>query len=251
VVKVLYFAHTNNIMHTHKWKSIQLATLLLAEGNVFLTAKGGTIKFTNTSKELQKLFKKLVRELGYQAHQKDSKNVVVYSTKLAKNLIELCKDFRVKPYKTKGKIVHTKTQFPREVFGLPERKITEILRIFFTCEGGVVIGKDKRNDEVIVRVCHPILQQQVLKLLKKLGINARTRGRGLIYIKKRDEIIKFSKKIGFIPRVKAVRGKNKGVEKNHLLNILLSRHRPVQTARQANRAELHRGLRRASRVGVL
>ena len=230
-------------MHTRVWNILKLATLLLAEGNVSLTKKGGTIKFTNTSKELQEFFKKLVKKLGYKPHQKDRKNVVVYSTKLATELIALCKEFRVKPYRRNGKIVNTNCQFPPEIFKLPKEKVAEVLRIFFTCEGGIVIGRDKRNDEVIVRVCHPTLQQQILQMLKIVGVNAKMRGKGLIYIRKREEIVKFYKKIGFIRGVKSVRGKHKGVEKNKLLKLLLSRHRSVQTARQANRVEPHRGLR--------
>lgn len=199
----------------------------MAEGTVSLKKKGGTIKFTNTSKKLQNLFKRIARELGYTTKRKDEKNIVIYSTELAKKLLKLCKSFRVKPFKHKDKLIYSPAQLPKEIFKLPKKDIKELLRIYFSCEGGVVLGKDKRNDEVILRVCHPKLQEQIMKLIRLVKIEAKKRGRGLIYIRKRSEIKKFAKEIRFIDGVRAVRGKHKGVEKNKLLEIVLERHRSV------------------------
>jgi hypothetical protein len=210
---------------------------LLAEGTVTLTKKGGTIKFTNTSPELKNLFKRIGKEMGYKVKEKDQKNLVIYSTELTKKLIRLCKSFRIKPIRNGKKVIYSPAQFPPEIFKLTKNQVKELLRIYFSCEGGVTIGEDKRNDEVIVRVCHPILQKQVIKLIKKIGIRVRVRGQGLIFIRKRSEIEKFAREIGFVNKVKSVRGKHKGVEKNKLLEIVLNRHRSVQTARQANRVE--------------
>ncbi|MEM3610298.1 MAG: LAGLIDADG family homing endonuclease [Candidatus Anstonellales archaeon] len=199
---------------------LKLITLLLGEGSVNLR----TIKFTNTSEELKQLFKNLAESQGYKVKIKDSKNQVIYSAKLAKILIEKCKNFRRRSFKESRREIYSVTTFPSEIFSLPLEKLKEILRIYFTCEGGVVVGSDVRNDEVIVRICHPILCEQFLELLDKVNIEAKVRGRGLIYIRKRSEIAKFAKEIGFIKGVKAVRGKHKGIEKNKLLMFVLSRH---------------------------
>jgi intein/homing endonuclease len=230
-------------MQPQKFEMYKLATMLLAEGTVTLTRKGGRVYFINTSEKLHELFKEVVNKLGYKVRVKDKKTLVVYSSDLARKLLSMCKSFRVKPIKSGNKIVYSNATFPLEVFEMPENKIRELLRIYFSCDGGPVMGEDKRNDEVIVRVCHPNLQKQLLKLLEKCGIKANVRGNGLIFIRKRSEMIKFYKKIGFIPGVKTVRGKHKGMEKNEVLKLILNRHSPVQTARQANRAELPRGFR--------
>ena len=203
---------------------LKLTTMLLGEGSVSLNKKGGIVKFTNTSEELKQFFKELAESQGYKVKIKDAKNQVIYSTELAKMLIKKCKNFRRRSFNKNGKKVYSITIFPSEIFSLPLEKLKEILRIYFTCEGGVVIGSDIRNDEVIVRICHPILCKQFLELLYKVNIEAKVRGRGLIYIRKRSEIVKFAKEIGFIEDVKAVRGKHKGTEKNELLIFVLNRH---------------------------
>lgn len=204
--------------------------MLLAEGSVTLNKKGGTVKFTNISEELKKYFENIANQLGYRSKIKDSKSLVIYSVDLAKELLKLCKSFRTKPFKKGDKIEFSSATFPEEVFQLPKSKIKELLRTYFTCEGGVVIGSDVRNDEVIVRVCHPTLQKQILQLLAKVNIKAATRGYGLIYIRRRKEIEKFEKEIGFLDGVCAVRGKYKGVEKNKLLKFIINRHRPCKLA---------------------
>lgn len=209
-------------MNTRKENIYRLAMMLLAEGSVTLNRKGGTVKFTNTSEELKRYFKNIASQLNYRIKIKDSKNLVIYSIDLAKELLRLCKNFRTKPFKKDDKIEFSAATFPVEIFQLPNSKIKELLRIYFTCEGGVVIGSDIRNDEVIVRICHPTLRKQILQLLDKINIKASVRGYGLIYIRRREEIEKFAKEIRFIDGVKAVRGKHKGIEKNKLLEFIIN-----------------------------
>ncbi len=159
--------------------------MLMAEGTVSLRKKGGTIKFTNTSEKLQNLFKQIAKKLGYKTKRKDEKNIVIYSTELARKLLKLCKSFRVKPFKYKNKLIYSPAQLPEKIFKLPKREIKELLRIYFSCEGGVVVGKDKRNDEIILRVCHPRLQEQIMKLIKLVKIEAKKKRKRINLHKKK------------------------------------------------------------------
>lgn len=62
--------------------------------------------------------------------------------------------------------------------------MVKYLRLFCSCEGGVVVGSDIRNDEVVIRTVHPTLRSQVVEMFSKLGIRAKIRGMSLIFIKK-------------------------------------------------------------------
>lgn len=234
----------------------ELAILLLAEGVVRKRKKDTTIVFTSTSKVLQNIFEGLVQKLGYKAYQKTKKQKVVYSRELGEQLLNLSKSFRTKPCasgeqnacpvtrgKTKlgsscsicspinfGKKKFPPATFPESVVNSHPNEIAKYLRLFCSCEGGVVIGSDVRNDEIIVRAGHPMLRDQVVEMFKKLGIEAKIRGTSLIFIKKRSEIKKFQEKVGFVKGVKAVRGKHKGIEKNKLLEFVVNRHRPCKQA---------------------
>ena len=234
-------------------KTCKMSVLLLAEGTVRIYKNKPFVTFTNTSDVLENLFKKLAKEMHYKVYKKSLKQWSIYSKPLAKRLLKECKSFRSKPcssglqnacpvvsgklktgascYMCKPKTHNGKqyspSTFPDSVLNSNNDKTAEYLRIYFTCDGGVVVGKDKRNDEVIVRVGHPNLRKQVLRMIAKLGIKARLRGESLIFIKKRSEVLKFKTKIGFIPDAKSVRGLHKGIEKNKLLDIIIERHGSV------------------------
>ncbi len=232
----------------------ELAVMLLAEGTVRKRKKDTSIVFTNTSKILQNLFKKVVQKLGYKTYQKSKKQEVVYSRKLGEQLLSISKSFRTKPCASgkqnacpvtsgkaelgyscsicspinfRGKKFPPAT-FPKSVVNSHQNQIAKYLRLFCSCEGGVVIGSDIRNDEIIVRVGHPTLRNQTVDMLKKFEIEAKVRGTSLIFIKKRSEMKKFQEKIGFVRGVKSVRGKHKGTEKNKLLEFVINRHRPCK-----------------------
>ena len=233
----------------------ELAVMLLAEGNVRIRNRDTTIVFTNKSRVLRDKFREIGRKLGQKVHEKGEKQLVIYSKDLGKELLELSKSFRTKPCDTgkqnacpvtKGRsninhscsicnpiIVGGKkfppTTFPENILKEKPDKIAEYLRIFCSCDGGVVVGNDKRNDEVIVRVTHPKLREQIVKMFKGIGIDVKTRGTSLIYIKKVSDLRKFKEKIGFLDGCEAMRGKHIGIEKNQLLNFILNRHNPVQT----------------------
>jgi hypothetical protein len=236
----------------------ELAVMLLAEGTVRKQKKGASIVFTNTSELLQSMFEELVQKLGYKTYQKSKKQKAVYSRKLGEQLMSLSKSFRTKPCAS-GKqnacpVVRGRTKlgpscsicspitfreknfppatFPESVINSHPNEITKYLRIFCSCEGGVVVGSDIRNDEVIVRVGHPTLRSQVVEMFNKIGIETKTRGTSLVFIRKRSEIKKFQEKVGFLDGVKAARGKYKGIEKNKLLEFVVNRHRPCKQARE-------------------
>ncbi len=254
-------AHTYRGMN--KTTLNKLAVILLAEGTVRRTKKGYSIVFTNTSDILQKIFSEFMRKLNQKVHKKSNKQYVVYSNKLGEELLKMCKSYRTKPCAsgkqnacpvTRNKIdvgpsckackpiIFEKVKYPpasfsEDILNSNAKEIIEYLRLFCSCEGGPVIGKDIRNDEVIVRVGHPILRNQIIKMFDKIGIKVRVRGISLLYIRKRSEIKKFYEKIGFVDGVKTVRGTHKGVEKNKLVKFIINRHNSVQTACQTMRMD--------------
>jgi len=242
-------AHTINM----KKDTCILAVLLLAEGTVRIHNNKASIVFTNTSEELNNIFRNSAENLGFKTYRKSPKQLAVYSKILATELLFECKSFRSKPCSsgmrnscpvTRGKTTlgpscescipiddgnkrYPPSSFPQEIIESNHEDLAEYLRLYFTCDGGVVVGTDKRNDEVIVRVGHPILRTQMLRMLETLGIETRVRGESLLFIKKRSEVIKFKEIIGFVKDAKSVRGFHKGTEKNELLKFILDRHGSV------------------------
>jgi hypothetical protein len=96
-----------------------------------------------------------------------------------------------------------------------------VLRFAFTPEGGVVLGSDIRNDEIMLRSTSPIILDQVAELISKVLGEPSGRRDTLIYLK---NAIRYINSRGFLPGARAVRGRHAGIEKNVLLQILLSRH---------------------------
>ncbi len=247
LLKYLSKMYTQRHMDVYTSK---LAVLLLAEGTVRVHNNKSYIVFTNTSPSLQKLFKDLAVKLDCKVFRKSPKQWAIYSKPLAKKLLAECKSFRSKPCDsglqnacpaTTGKSKkgascsicmpviymgrrYPPSAFPRSVTKADKKRTAEYLRLFFTCEGGVVIGTDKRNDEVVLRVGHPTLREQAMQMLSKLDITAGLRGESLIFVKKRSEVLKFREKIGFVPGAKSVRGVHVGHEKNKLLDVMIERH---------------------------
>ena len=228
----------------------KLAVLLLSEGTVRIHKNKASIVFTNTSEELNSIFRDSAKNLGMRTFKKSPKQTAIYSKKLATELLIKCRSFRSKPCSSgirnacpvitgraslgpscrhctpfkDGNKHYPPSSFPEEIMKSNKDDLAEYLRIFFTCEGGVVIGSDIRNDEVILRVGHPILRRQVLDMINRLGIKTGVRGKSLIYIRKRSEMLKFRDLIGFVHGAKSVRGFHKGEEKNKLLELALDRH---------------------------
>ncbi|MBI5159244.1 hypothetical protein HY992_03940 [Candidatus Micrarchaeota archaeon] len=227
----------------------ELAVLLLAEGNVRLH-HGYEVQFTNTDEAMQKLFSSLVAKLGFEVKRKSSKQLVVYSKKLALSLFALsnsyrtksCKSGKANACKSKSACLHCKrffcnsvsypcASFPKAAFSNPAKA----LQLFFSCDGGVVQSTDGKSNEVIVRVCHPILKSQVKQMLSSLSIKFGERGNGLIYVKRLAEIKKFRELIGFIENACSSRSLNKTSKNARLLEII-SNSPSVHTARQVTQA---------------
>lgn len=111
--------------------------------------------------------------------------------------------------------------------GNTETKIN-FLKIFVSAEGSVhlIIDRQRKwwsiNRWVSIRCCHPVLHKQIKKMLKSLGILAKSVGSS-IRIKGKENLIKFRSLVGFIDGCKVTR-KSKiwcGVEKNKLLELVI------------------------------
>lgn len=224
---------------------LKLAVMVLAEGSVLTRPKRMQISFSNTSPELQKAFRECVIKLGFRPKVKDRKTFLVESNVLTRKLLELSPTFRTKncnhkpicpwlkgkewgckPLNIDGKLIPPAT-FPQDVLNASKEDLAEFCRLFVSCEGGPVFANSPKNNEVSIRVCNPILRNQFIQMLKKLGLKPGLRGNSLIFIKRKKELLKFRERIGFVNGVKTVRGKNKEKDKNELLELIIKTPRSV------------------------
>ncbi|MCU7788792.1 hypothetical protein ODS41_12800 [Pyrobaculum sp. 3827-6] len=177
------------------------------EGYVYVgSRRRSDIAFINADNAVRAYYLDLCRRLGLSPR--------VYGKRISIHSYELAVKIRQEIYEGNLK------KLPPGI----DRYPVDVLRWAFTLEGGVVLGSDIRNDEVIFRSTSPIILNQVSNLLRQvLGEEPGRRGT-LLYLRRRDLIYKFAQSIGFLPGAKAVRGRHAGVEKNMLLGLLLSRH---------------------------
>ncbi|RFA93063.1 hypothetical protein [Pyrobaculum aerophilum] len=177
------------------------------EGYVYLGGKKRSdIAFINTDEAVRAYYIGLCRGLGL--------NPRVYGKRISIHNYQLAVKLRQEIYEQGLR------KLPNGVVKYP----VDALRWAFTLEGGVVLGSDIRNDEIVFRSTSPIILSQIADLLEQvLGERPGVR-KGIVYLRRKGLIRKFAEIIGFLPGAKAVRGKHKGIEKNLLLKILLSRH---------------------------
>ena len=252
---------------------IILAVLLLTDGSVSFAKGTAEISFTSNSKKLQKMFKKLsknifnVKKFIVKKSKANVPTIKFYSKKAGETLVNLCNTFRTKacltfpqcpylkrkkerPCKVCNPIEENGVKFPRVIMNTnpwPKKLICEVLRVAFTTDGAICVSRRKsgRVEIAISLKCYnPSLRKIFAELLNKVGISY-TISREGIKIRKRSEIIKFGKMIGFIPGVKIGRDSKywKGREKLKVLKSvmrqLLSRQagaKPSQCA-QARRGD--------------
>jgi len=243
-------------------QDVLLAGFLLSDGGI--TARGKeswTIYFRNKDKSVIEEFQKTLIEAcgkrGYITKRSDETLFIrLHSTKLANRLFSFSKSYRTKACNTfpvcrhlRGKrssckiygtqkidgIEYPKAEIPKQVF--KNKKLArEFLKIYASCDGGisVVPARNKRGSlflvrKVLISVKHPIMSEQLTKLLLNLGFSP-VRYKDQIRLIKREDIQKFKEEIGFIKDAKVSNNSKylSGYEKNKILDMVIDSYRNPQ-----------------------
>lgn len=213
-----------------------LVGLLLTDGSVSKRKTTWTIELTGKSRMLHEIFKEKVRKLfGRElfTESKDKRDSELMKTKfssfkVAKLLFEFTPTFRTKQLDDGS---FPESSVPDFVFKLPTHEISEILKVMFSADGGISMWtswhQKKQVWEIRKRVFlaskHPHIRQQILTLLKQVGIEAKDRKSGEVVIWKKSEIKKFHSLIGFVHGVKVTKDSKHwtGFEKLQILDLAI------------------------------
>lgn len=212
-----------------------LVGLLLTDGSVNSSGGHKNISFTNKSKELHILFREKIKKIfGIAEFQEwedrrwdNIKTTFVRSTNVFKKLHQIVPSFRTKPFEDS---TFPPSEIPEFIFHLQETEIIEILKVMFSTDGCICLGVswDKSDNMWKIRrtiefsCFHPKIKEQVSQLLNKLQIHNKIREDGIVIWRKND-IMKFREKIGFIKGVKVTKNSKNwfGFEKNQILNLAI------------------------------
>ena len=198
---------------------------------------------SNTSYEIIQIFKncmiklfglntKRIRISKYVVNGKPFYKAIVDSASSGEFLNSKYGTFRTLAYKSvDGKVIYPSTKLPFNK-NSNRKIICKFLKTAFSCDGGInlYVAKSKFGYKFLIRnaylACkHPQLQIDYHKLLKVLGIKSKIFEKdGKILIQGRNELNKFSKKVGFLKRVKITQNSKfwQGAEKEKVLNLALN-----------------------------
>ena len=211
-----------------------LVGLLLTDGSVSKRKTTWTIELTGKSMSLHKIFKEKVTKIfGIQKFTefKDKRDIWLAKTKfsstaIASLLLQIVPTFRTRQFSDAS---FPKSRLPEFIFSLASHEIQEILKVMFSADGGISMWvsrhKKKRVWEIRKRIFlaskHPEIRQQVVLLLKKIGIEAKDRKSGEVVIWKKSQIEKFHSIVGFVSGVKVTKDSKHwtGFEKSQILDL--------------------------------
>jgi hypothetical protein len=231
----------------------KLLVMLLTEGSVSRSNRSWKISFKNKSKIFVKLFVKYFQKVFNKRVRiistKDGTYLAyVYSTEIAKKLLAIVGSFRTKactekpicPLYYKNKKEHLKQcvffnrkpyhkiQLPGNIFNLPLEARFELVKILASAEGHLTFSKingrrpNEKVRKIFITCYHPLLKEQFKKLIESCGIRCGFEGKNRIRISRKDNLLKFKKKVGFFPDIIVSKGKLwKGISKQNLLSILI------------------------------
>lgn len=244
-------------------QDVLLAAFLLSDGGI--TARGKeswTIYFRNKDKsvidEFQKVLKNSCGRMGYYVKRTDGSWFIrLHSKELANRLFQLSKSYRTKACNNfpicrhlTGKrsscelygtqiiegIEYPKAEIPKQIF--KNRQLAkDFLKIYASCDGGisVVPAKNSRGSLFLVRkifisVKHPRLNEQLTKLLEKLGFSP-SRYEDQLRLTKKEDLEKFRNEIGFIKGAKISKDSKFlfGHEKTQILDMTIHSYKNPQS----------------------
>jgi hypothetical protein len=132
------------------------------------------------------------------------KDTIFVSKTVASVLHKLVPTFRKKPFNDG---IYPQSKIPEFIFKLKPEEISQILRVMFSADGCICVWAQWRKDQkrwIINRfvelACeHPVIAEQVTKLLTLLGFHPKHR------VKSKEEVINFLKSFLKVPTPDAER----------------------------------------------
>lgn len=185
----------------------RLIGLLLTDGGVCQIAKRWRIHFTSNSEPFVEEFETLIKKLFNLRMVKEYRNSAWkvqawISRKTRDELLKYSPTYRT--LNIDGK--ETKAKIPN--FIKQDTKLAnEFLKYAFTADGSVRLNVGKarygyRFDRTITIFCkHTTLRKQYFNLLKRLGYKPTMLSDGAL-LRRRENLIKFTKEIGFVKNVR-------------------------------------------------
>lgn len=232
---------------------VLLSAFLLTDGGISSKGDKWLIYFRNKDDFILEEFNKILKVENnkiWTSKRNDGTTFIrVVDNKLANKLFELSPSFRTKACNTfpicqhlTGKlsrcnivgtvyvnnIEYPKVQLPSILF-MSKRLACNFLKIYASCDGGVSVSltKNKKKSyflvrKVLISVKHPVLSDQITRLLKHLDFQPSQYKDQIRLVKKKD-IIRFHKQVGFINGCKVSNDSKYfcGIEKNQLLNMVI------------------------------
>lgn len=225
----------------------KLISLLITDGGLYKPRS--TIYFSSSSKQLIEQFKEICRKLGIQKFVEQDKKgatfVQCYSSKLCKKLLEFSPTYRTKccdeipvcKDKTCEHILIDGKRYPSVKIPdfmisskLPEMK--QFLKLMFSADGCASLsvslykGQFRISRKVTLTSKHPILRQQLLEMIRKVGIGAKITGYD-IEVKGEKELEKFQKEIGFISGIEVTKKSKQwfSFDKSEILRKILDSYK--------------------------
>lgn|GEM_PF-5377503 len=213
-----------------------MIAVLLADGSV--DKKRNTVTFTEEKDLVKRLVKEFQEINGLQIDwkidlQKNSMRARAYNKKLVTLLLTIVKTFRTRPFNVhpisseKNRETEPKPTIPEVCFRNLELA-KEFLKYYASCDGGPEFSIYRRRSGQIqlhtgikIGCKNSFLRKQLLKLLKKCGIEVQVKVDGIV-IRSAENVTKFCKEIGFLEESKIRRGKRfKGFSKNDVVKLIL------------------------------
>lgn len=211
-----------------------LVGLLLTDGSVSKRKTTWTIELTGKSIPLHKIFKeKITKIFGIEKFTefKDKRDTELVKTKFSSTSIASLLHQVVPTFRTRqlGDASFPKSRLPEFIFSLSSHEIQEILRVMFSADGGISMWisrhKKKQVWEIRKRIFlasrHPKIREQVVLLLKEIGIESKDRKSGEVVIWKKSQIEKFHSIVGFVSGVEVTKDSKHwtGFEKSQILDL--------------------------------
>lgn len=210
---------------SNKIKFAELLGILLSDGWVYYKSSSRTYKIgvTNKSDFMHNKFKELCRDLfGVERFVDDKSQGGIRATFFRSKVaaMEILREvnsvktenfrgcngrccFKCNPVTIKGKS-YTKIKLPKFLFE-NKKAACAFLRALYSGDGSVLLGqrkgktKPKIAREVALHCCHPILLEQLAKLMRSLDFRTFSVTDERISIFRKSEIKKFAKTVGFWP----------------------------------------------------
>lgn len=205
-----------------------IVALLLSDGEV---RDNGVISFTNTDDVLIRHFKGQMKKVFGIVHFYEHKQE--FNGRKWTNISFCSIDIRdyLKSLTPSYSSISDETKIPDFILKSSNRIIKTFLESFVSCDGGITVSvfydKNKKkyiiNKSIFFAIANKTLKNQMAFLLRKLGFRPKEYKEDEIVLDTKDDLIKFSKEIGFISMCRVSHSNSywHGYTKNSVLKMAI------------------------------